>query len=754
VTFAKRPSAIFVFLRLLVAALLGSASLWACGSALGADLVDYSLCDVRVLYLFDDPARIDWPTLYYLNDHWGCRVDLVSVASRVKFLKESYELKERQLYFHKYYLPAEDSLRIDSVTAELFAERRPDVVILGEPGGGSWYKRLKDRLVNLPASDTLVFNVLKVYELSTRRDSGAVSAAEVVLNSREMQTRYRTRLNGEVPFFIPWYRADSFTMPQLVHYRLVKRNLTGDSTEADFLSGIEPTRLIDIIRRLPLIGPMKATFLKQAGKYVSLFGAASKSVGRRRADLILNGYRELTLLNEQPRFDSGATAYPDYFRYLNDLLSKAERAALDAAGVNWDGRVVLRDSPEGPKLKFTAAVSADGPEDVQLSNIRFHPYWDTAAVILDDQPRLVGPHQSLVQEYLVDIDRSRLESPLPDSLLFSAEIAYGQIPLRVFSAIPVRESPQLGIAFDPSFHFVPPVAQLEVDRVVSSMNWKVIITKPYEFSGKVGIDLQTPVGLFAGAYRQELTLDAGNTRETVRIPFTVSKLFDPGIQAQTVDLLVDGRVIAVDTGYVRLAACSIADTVKIGFLPDTTGLLEDILRQTDAGFQPLTDRTFLTADLDPWDVIVVGSGSFRDYPALAKVRDRLQEYVRYGGSIVVFGQPEDWPEGLLPVSLIPLTGQVAVREEIGFDSTGSRLWHKPYDIDRGNLLAYFAQSRPVAAAIVSPAEKIMSTASGAALVSVSRIGDGQIIYCGLPLLEAVAQLELTAIHLFANILNY
>ncbi|MEA3296723.1 MAG: hypothetical protein U9R56_02530, partial [candidate division Zixibacteria bacterium] len=37
-----------------------------------ADLVTYSLCDVRVLYLFDDPRTIDWPVLYYLNDNYGC----------------------------------------------------------------------------------------------------------------------------------------------------------------------------------------------------------------------------------------------------------------------------------------------------------------------------------------------------------------------------------------------------------------------------------------------------------------------------------------------------------------------------------------------------------------------------------------------------------------------------------------------------------------------------------------------------------
>ena len=57
-------------------------------------------------------------------------------------------------------------------------------------------------------------------------------------------------------------------------------------------------------------------------------------------------------------------------------------------------------------------------------------------------------------------------------------------------------------------------------------------------------------------------------------------------------------------------------------------------------------------------------------------------------------------------------------------------------------------------AVVSPAETVFETKSGSALLSVSRIGQGQVIYCGLPVLQLVAELNLDAIHLFANILNY
>ena len=84
----------------------------------------------------------------------------------------------------------------------------------------------------------------------------------------------------------------------------------------------------------------------------------------------------------------------------------------------------------------------------------------------------------------------------------------------------------------------------------------------------------------------------------------------------------------------------------------------------------------------------------------------------------------------------------------------ARLLSQPYKIDQAQLLADFGAHRPVDAADVAPAERVLVTASGGTLLSVSRIGDGQIIFCGMPLLEMASELKLDAIHLLANLLNY
>jgi hypothetical protein len=444
---------------------------------------------------------------------------------------------------------------------------------------------------------------------------------------------------------------------------------------------------------------------------------------------------------------------PEFQAYLKRLLARAEHAALDAVGIAWEGEIILRDSPHGPRLKFVASVSADGPKEVEINSFHFHPYWDTAAVALEEEPRIIAPHQAFTKEFLVEIDRAYLDSETPDSLEFSVEVAYGQIPLTFTSKLPIWEAPNLSIEFAPNFHFVKPFPGLDVDRVVSNLNLKAIITKPYDYSGKAQINLETPTGLFAGAYRKEIQLEKGMLTETVRIPFTISNLFELGIQSQTIELMVDNKFVAADTGRIRIASCEIPDTIKIGFLPDSLGLLEDILRMTEAGYRPLTDRSLVTADLDAYNVIVIGSGAHRNYPSLKLMKGRFEDYLRQGGSLAILGQPEDWPGEVLPVSFVA-TREVVTVDELTNRIPEARVLSRPYAISEKNLLSSFYRQKEVSPGVIAPAERVLVTPKGAALLSVSRIGDGQIIFCGLPLLEMVTRLDIDAIHLLANILNY
>jgi hypothetical protein len=576
----------------------------------------------------------------------------------------------------------------------------------------------------------------------------------VTVGRREMHERYRDRMALEIPVLYPWFRGEELGEVRLMRYRLVWAggNLAAQPGP-DFLSGLEPLRLLPLFDTLLSEGAVKESFINRARMMVMFFDAARRTIGAKRVDNAIAGYKALHALKDQVRSEPRLSALTDLKPYLEDLSARAQKAVLHEIGMDWQGEIALRDSPHGPKLKFRASLSVNGPQTVELAYIRFRPYWDTTEIVLDSTSRKVAPHQSFVREYLVDIDRARLEATMPESLVFAAEIVYGTVPMTVTSSVPIWEKPDLKVAFHPDFFFVPPTAQVEVDKVVSAMNWKAVITKPRYYHGTVSLNLETPRGVYAGAYQQSRKLDRDRVSETIRIPFSVSNLLETGVQKQTITLAVDGKLVAADTGILRIAACKIDDKVAIGLMPDTTGLLEDILRMAGANYRPLTDRSLQTGDLEAYTVILIGSGALRDYPSFGLITSRLEEFLRSGGSLVLLGQPTDWPQGVLPLAFTPSLENVTAGEVLNRIPEAAVL-SRPYAISDVNLLSWMQLRRRVGAAELSPAEEVYVTPSGATLLSVTRLGEGQVVFCGLPLVEMISELNIDAIHLFANILNY
>ena len=135
------------------------------------------------------------------------------------------------------------------------------------------------------------------------------------------------------------------------------------------------------------------------------------------------------------------------------------------------------------------------------------------------------------------------------------------------------------------------------------------------------------------------------------------------------------------------------------------------------------------------------------------MKNRFENYLRQGGSLVIFGQPDDWPGSVLPVSFVPVT-EVIDQNDITNRISEAKILGKPFLISEKNLLSSFYKKQTTSPAVISPAEKVYITPSQATLLSVSRLGEGQLIFCGLPLLEMISRLDIEAIHLFANLMNY
>jgi hypothetical protein len=717
-----------------------------------SDPLSQALTDLQVLYLFEDPEAIDWPTLFYLSEESACRIDLLTITASSGFYYQTSEIAGKAIHLHQYFVKPDDSLLLDSVLNVQFRVRQPDLLIIGADPG-PLLSALAQRIQQMPPRPGSIFGLRKIYRYADPATASASGGPSVTVGWSEMYNRYQDRMRLEIPQLYPWLQINKLNDVRLMRYELVSRRTELTQPDPDFLSGLKSLRLLPLFDTLLVEGAVKRSFISRARMYMTFFEGARRTVGARRVDNIIAGYKALLALGDQIGSSDKLAAIADIEPYLVRLTHRAQVAVLKEIGMDWQGSIILRDSPHGPKLKFNASLTVNGPRTIELSYVRFEPYWDTMAIVLDSVSRKVAPHQSFAREYPVEIDRSRLEATMSESLTFVAEIYYGAVPLTVRSAIPIWERPELQVEFHPKFFFVPPVARLEVDKVVAGMNWKAVITKPRYYHGTVTLALETPRGVFAGAYRQNLPVEKGRVSETIRIPFSVSNLFELGVQRQTISLLVDGREVASDSGLIRIAACAIDDKVTIGLMPDSTGTLEDILRMTSANYRPLTDRSLKTGDLEAYTVILIGSGALRDYPSFPIIRGRVEEYIRHGGSLVIFGQPTDWPEGALPVGLAPsierLTG-----DELLNRIPEARLLSQPYAISDGNLLAWMNARSRVGAAVVTPAERVYVTPTGATVLSVSRLGEGQVIFCGLPLVEMISHLNIEAIHLLANILNY
>ncbi|MCH9024367.1 MAG: hypothetical protein IH931_03455 [candidate division Zixibacteria bacterium] len=717
----------------------------------GGTAVDYALCDVRVACFVQSTEEIDWPTLYYLNDNFGCRIDIILIKQRAKFQIETESLADKHLYLHRVYLSTNAPVSVDDAVRGLFINQKPDLLLFensfDEQSMGRWIKSIKE----LNSSNIDLFGLSKAFK---RVKYGSKEKSEqIIVNAQEFSKRFESRMNVEIRKLLGRKFSLSSDYDRLNYYQRIEIDGANKAAGTGFLSGIDILRLPQVAEMALPVGPIRKTFVLRVNRFVSAFRAARNVKGKEHVGFVVEGYRALYDLTQHASYKQILSSTGGLDLYLSEVMAKAEKAALAAVGLSWEGRVILRDTPHGPSLKYRISVVVDGPFEITLSKISFHPYWDTTEVILNKEHRTILPHQSFVREYHIEIDQKYLDSHQPDSLRFTAELAYSKIPLTISDVVPVWESPDLNIQFLPDFYFLPPVARLNIDRVVESLNWQVVISKPHDFEGTVKIDLKTPKGMFAGAYKQEIDLQSATTSNTIRIPFTISNLFELGIQIVRVSLIVDGQVVAADSGRIRVAQCHIADTIKIGFLPDSSGNLEDILRMTNAAFQPITDRTLLVGNLNAYNVIAIGSGAYRNYSSFRKVRDRFEEYIRAGGSIVVFGQNQNWPIKSLPASIVPTTELIS-NETLKNQIPEARILSRPYKITETNLLSLFYKPVEVASAIVTPAERVYVTASGATLLSVSRLGQGQIIYCGLPLLEMIAKLNIDSIHLFANILNY
>ncbi len=737
----------------------------------GSEFIDRTLNDLQVVYFFESPRSIDWGAVMLLSQRYSCQVTLATVAKAADGLqvRQKNDPRSGLRYTQVNLAPAAIGGLSSSLTPNSFA---PDIILFSTGLVDPIWKPIKDYyLSGKAAPDTLLYNgligVRKVYQAQDKFTSGSVIQGAIV-NQRELSRAYSDLIaQTQRAFFTEDMGVELRSADDGLYrrYELARYDIQNSFRESDFLSGLTKLRLTGLVQSIGSeTAAYSATTLTNQKRLADQFerdfnDARLADSPRKRVDRLVSGYRALSRLLDLLSANRELSADSVYSGYVKNLVTVSQRATLRTMGLEWSGDIIIRETPAGPRVKFRPTVTVAGPLGVTLAKIMFYPDGGDngdSVVIVDDSPHAVRPHQQFIREYLVDIGDEALQTGALDSLRFAVEIQYGGISMTARSVAGVRGSRNLRVTFLPSFRFIPKVTDVMVDRKITPFYWKAVVDKPKYYSGTVAVDLKTPPGVSAGAMHRTLSLLSGEETQTIQFPLVAGTNMVDGIARLTLKLKDGGETVAADTALLRVASCNIDPDRTIAFLPDTSGLLEDILRMAEAKIAPLTNRALETGDLGAYKVIVIGSGSYRSFTALPRISEKMERYVRQGGLLVILGQPVDWPVGAAPLALRP--APVALEGvDIGVGDRNHRLFSKPYTILTRRLTESVGGRTISAPAEIVTGKKLIfdkSNPRNRSLLTVANMGEGSIIYCGFPLLQRISRLEINSIHLLANILSY
>ncbi len=714
------------------------------------DAVRAAGCDIKVFCPAADPADIQWTALLYLNQTYGVQVYIAVLEKSPAYAAKLTTSTDGQFHLAEIGMGvgfAADSLT-DSVLAVLFDGGYPDLAIFG--ASSSDLTLIMSMLAHIRQTaliDSLSVGTLE--EIYAREPSGG--PGDIVLNDAELYKRYSGKIANLSRVFAA-NGPESYIPEQFRWYsRLDSPGINGAS--GGFLAGMEPFRLPGLLRDRLADSPERDNVVGRIDSYISNIKAAQKQWigGLDQLSYLLAANEDIVRVAE--RCDPESMGHLSESGLCDRIISLRKRtyaALAEAVGIDWQGHLEIRDTPFGKTGKLSLDLTVTGPKEIELSYFKFLPQGKDP-IIVDSISKMLEPHQRFYREYPVDISAIDVRPETGDSLLFAVEAIVDRVPLALY--LPYREfaDRDVGLTFLPGYAFLEPFTEGQLTALAQPFDWQLRITKPYasELTGTISLD--NPEGIVVGSFNENVFMPIGITSKYVDIHLAAGRSI--GFDRRTVkaSLVVGGQAVARTESDVRVVRCEIPDTRDIGFVPDTDGRLEDFLRMSRSSFQPLTTRGLMRATLEAYDIIVIGSNADEYYDILRGTRDRLREFVDNGGDIVIFGQGFDWPHDLFEFSIYP--ARTSSDKQLHFAHQDLSILNFPYKIDIDALAKGISGTTSLYPAIIDGGAEIVSAGELGSYLQVVKIGDGYVVYCGLPLFEMAAELDVEAIHLLANILN-
>jgi hypothetical protein len=706
------------------------------------------LTDIKVVYLYDRVDRIDWALIYYLAAENGCHVDLVTVKAAPAYRKLHNESELYDLTSSRFFVPDTSQAYMDSVAEDLFGASLPDIVVFSGSFDAPELQSFERYLLEREYDATAVFSIKKYFRRTDQPASG-----DVYFKARQYAENYYEQIEKMAQAV-----SEQLTDPDMGEvysvYESVASNLASGPGPPSFLYGIDRFRFDRITEKYIESPIRRAVFKQNREKYVSHLTRALESKGLTRVTSLLDAMEEMKKIRQAYYYQIGSVdPTTPVAEYIEKTLMSLSSAVFYEAGVDYKGSLSIRETAEGERFKFRSEIDNNGFLNVKAGWLEFAPPWSETAIIIDSTWAEITPNNSLIREYTVGVPPERLKGATEESMAFRGRIVCAGNEVTFEYKAGSLEQSSFAVEFVPDFLIVKPFPELQIDHLVEQANLKAIISKPTEFSGRVHINVSTPPGIFAGAYREEVELRAGESAVELRIPMVVTGSMGTKTCEVAINVTDDGRTLASDVARVRQVEYSIPSERKIALVPGADGTMEDILMQTGAGYGIVSDRFLKAGDYELYDIILFAPAAAVERGSLDIIRDRLKKYMEFGGTVIVLAQPEDWPERLLPVSIHAAAGKLLPGESKVRDRNHPILSGKA-DVDIIRLLNGLSDGYTAYPAAVFPGENIVEADNNMALLAETKFGEGRLIYCGLQLSEMIRELDLEAVKLLSNLLTY
>lgn len=715
------------------------------------DKVRAAETDIKVLCLAKNIDQIQWSALLHLNKRDGAEIYIGLIQPSQAFGCKSYTSEDGQFHVATLGRPVDGTYGgfADSISDCLFNGGYPDIAIFAarSSSDSAELSAILETMQSESRQDLIALTELERIFYFGR--SG--TAADVVLNDAELFEKYREQAE-HIAASIPTLGTVAYEPQRFRWYYEVNKS-PNSKGKTDFLAGIDTFRLPEIIVKNTIDGPERKNLLNRLTRFRSYIRASynPRLGAAEKLRLLLSSYAEITRLIQMIQSGTGNLAGSRILYRAQMIKYKTSRAVSDAVGIEWSGNLVLRDTPFGKSGKLHLEIDLSGPLPVELSYFKFHPK-NARPIIIDSISTIIQPHQKLLRKYPVSLGQINLADAESDSSAFSVELVIEGLSMDLFVSHAEAGTEDVTIEWLPGYAILSPFKEGDITSLAQTFDWQLKITKPYDMDFKGQLEVDVPDAVVVGSYNKIVTIPVGVTTEYRDIYLAAGRSIGYNVEKVTAKLSDDKKTLASTAANVRIVRTHVPDTRDIAFVPDNEGKLEDFLRMANVSYKPFTRHSLVRASLDAYDLIIIGEDAADYYSTLRSVNSRLRQFVKNGGEVIILGQSFGWPTDIFTTPIYSSKNSGPMQAKLN-DGNHQAL-NKPYKIKTGELLADLPADRPSWSAMIDDGKELISAGEHGSYLRVSTIGEGHIIYCGLPLLDMAANLDVEAIHLLANLLNF